>query len=67
MTPNATLVRNSRENLSINLEFEITRSTTRGRNTNDIVFVDTASQQSIRPNTFDSPTWLIQTLEYELV
>jgi hypothetical protein len=67
MTPNETLVRNSRENLSINLEFEITRSTTRGRNTNDIVFVDTASQQSIRPNTFDSPTWLIQTLEYELV
>jgi hypothetical protein len=67
VTPNETLVRNGRENLSINLEFEITRSTTRGRATNELVFIDTATQQSIRPDSVETATWLVQTLEYELI
>jgi hypothetical protein len=48
MTPSEALTRNSRENLSINLEFEMTRSVLRGRSTNEITFVDTLAKTLIK-------------------
>jgi hypothetical protein len=67
MTPNDPLVRNGRCNLSINLEFEITRSTTRGRGSNEINLTDAATRTIIR-NRDDSShsVWLISEVHYEL-
>jgi len=65
MTPSDPLVRNSQANLSINLEFEITRSILRGYNTNELLFIDTAVQQTIYNRNAEVPTWLIQALNYQ--
>lgn len=48
MTPSEPLVRNSRCNLSINQDFEITRSTLRGRCADEIQFNDSASAMIVR-------------------
>ena len=60
MTPSEALTRNSRENLSINLDFEITRSTIRGRSTNEITYVATLACQAIKARSSTSPTWMLQ-------
>jgi len=60
MTPSESLTRNGRENLSINLEFEMTRSTIRGRSTNEITYVATLACQAIKARSSTSPTWMLQ-------
>ena len=47
ITPNEPLVRNSRGNLSINLEFEISRAVLRGRSSNEIDFTQETSRQFV--------------------
>jgi hypothetical protein len=66
MTPNEALTRNRRENLSINLEFEITHSTIRGRSTNEITYIDVLAYQAIRPRSSASPIWVAQTSERQM-
>ena len=67
MTPSDSLVRNGRCNLSINLEFEITRTVLRGRSDSEIAFSDTVAKTIIR-NRPDSTheVWLISEVDYEL-
>lgn len=67
MTPSDPLVRNGRCNLSINLEFEITRSTLRGRGNNEIALTDAATRKIIRNrNDSSHSVWLISEANYEL-
>jgi hypothetical protein len=63
MTPSEALIRNGRENLSINLEFEMTRSVLRGRGINEITFIDTITKTLIRFRDETSTIDFIQTTE----